>query len=119
MTASQLAAPAFTRFALVFGVGFVLGTVRVLWIAPQLGARAAELAEAPVMLVVIYFAARWIAKRFCRPAVSDGARRHRVDRIRLEANVAEPCVAADGHTGPPLNTTLGVLNVWVAIEFAE
>ena len=79
MTASQLAAPAFTRFALVFGVGFVLGTVRVLWIAPQLGARAAELAEAPVMLVVIYFAARWIAKRFCRPAVSDGARRHRAN----------------------------------------
>lgn len=68
MTASQLTAPAVTYFALVFGVGFVLGTLRVLWLAPQLGTRAAELAETPVMLVVSFFAARWIAKRFSVPS---------------------------------------------------
>jgi hypothetical protein len=68
MIPRQLAAPALTYFALVFGVGFVLGIVRVLWLAPQLGTQAAELAEAPVMLVVIFFAARWIAKRFAVPA---------------------------------------------------
>jgi hypothetical protein len=40
-------------FAIVFGVGFVLGTIRTLWLVPRLGARAAELLEMPVMLVVI------------------------------------------------------------------
>jgi hypothetical protein len=54
-------------FALVFGAGFVLGIPRVLWIAPNLGARAAELAESPVMLVVIIFAARWVVRRFSLP----------------------------------------------------
>jgi hypothetical protein len=54
-------------FALVFGAGFVLGIIRVLWIAPSLGARAAELAESPVMLVVIIFAARWVVRRFSLP----------------------------------------------------
>jgi hypothetical protein len=68
VTARQLAAPAVTYFAVVFGVGFVLGTVRVFWLAPQLGTRAAELAEAPVMLVAIFFAARWITKRFAIPS---------------------------------------------------
>jgi hypothetical protein len=68
MKAARLATPALTYFALVFCAGFVLGTVRVFWFAPQLGTRAAELGEAPVMFVVIFFAARWIAKRFAIPA---------------------------------------------------
>ncbi|MBZ5540074.1 MAG: hypothetical protein LAN61_06075 [Acidobacteriia bacterium] len=50
-------------FALVFGAGFVLGTVRVLWIVPRFGTRTAELMEAPVMLVVTVLAARWVARR--------------------------------------------------------
>ncbi len=64
MNARQIAAPALTYFALVFGAGFLLGILRVFWLAPVLGARAAELAETPVMLIVIFFAARWIAKHF-------------------------------------------------------
>jgi hypothetical protein len=68
VNARLLAAPALAYFALVFGAGFVLGTARVLWIAPQFGAQAAELAEAPVMLVVIFFAARWITNRFTIPS---------------------------------------------------
>ncbi len=55
-------------FALVFGAGFVLGTVRVLWLLPRLGERMAELAEMPVMLAVIIVAARWVAKRLALPA---------------------------------------------------
>ena len=54
-------------FALVFGAGFVLGIPRVLWLVPRLGARAAELIESPIMLVVIIFAARWVVRRFSLP----------------------------------------------------
>jgi hypothetical protein len=54
----------FVSFAVVFGAGFVLGTIRTLWIVPRTGARTAELMEAPVMLVVSFFAARWIVRRF-------------------------------------------------------
>jgi hypothetical protein len=64
----QLTAPALTYFALVFGAGFLLGTLRVLWLVPRFGARVAELAETPVMLVVIFCAARWIVKRFAVPS---------------------------------------------------
>lgn len=52
--------PAVAYFLLVFGAGFVLGTVRVLLILPLVGERAAELLEMPLMLTVIVFAARWM-----------------------------------------------------------
>ncbi len=44
-------------FAAVFGTGFVLGTVRTLWLVPRLGTRNAELIEAPFMFVAIVIAA--------------------------------------------------------------
>jgi hypothetical protein len=46
-------------FALVFATGFVLGTVRVLLVAPRTGTRTAELLEIPIMLVAVVLAARW------------------------------------------------------------
>jgi hypothetical protein len=45
-------------FGLVFGAGFVLGTIRTLWVVPRLGTRNAELMETPIMLVVTIVAAR-------------------------------------------------------------
>lgn len=56
-------------FALVFGAGFVLGIVRTLWVVPRVGARMAELMEAPIMLVVTVLAARWIALRLALPSL--------------------------------------------------
>ncbi len=50
-------------FALVFGAGFVLGSIRVLWVVPRFGERTAELMETPLMLVVTILAARWITRR--------------------------------------------------------
>lgn len=50
-------------FALVLAAGFVLGTMRVLWLVPRFGERAAELIETPIMLVVTIFAARWVVRR--------------------------------------------------------
>ena len=56
-----------TYFALAFGAGFVLGAIRVTFIVPALGERWAELLEMPVMAVVIYFAARFVARKFVLP----------------------------------------------------
>jgi hypothetical protein len=50
-------------FALVFGAGFVLGSMRVIWVVPRLGARIAEIAEMPIMLAVIFAAAKWTLRR--------------------------------------------------------
>lgn len=54
-------------FALTFGAGFVLGPIRILWVVPRLGERTAELAEMPIMLVVIVAAARWVIRRLAVP----------------------------------------------------
>lgn len=54
-------------FALAFGAGFVLGTIRVLWAVPLFGERTAELVEAPVMLVVTILAARWVVHHMAAP----------------------------------------------------
>jgi type IV secretory pathway TrbD component len=55
-------------FALVFGAGFVLGPIRILWVVPRFGTRMAELMETPIMFVVILVAARWIVRRFAVPS---------------------------------------------------
>jgi len=56
-------------FVLVFGAGFVLGTIRTLWVVPRFGMRIAELMETPIMLVVTIVAARWIVHRLAVPSV--------------------------------------------------
>jgi len=55
-------------FAIVFGTGFLLGPLRVLWLVPRVGVRTAELIEIPFMLVVILWAARFSNRRY--PAAS-------------------------------------------------
>jgi hypothetical protein len=54
-------------FAIVFGAGFVLGPIRILWAVPRFRERNAELMEAPIMLVVIIVAARWVVRRLAVP----------------------------------------------------
>jgi hypothetical protein len=51
-------------FAVVFAAGFLLGAIRVVWVVPHVGARVAELAEAPLMLVVSFLVARWLVHRY-------------------------------------------------------
>jgi hypothetical protein len=54
-------------FAIVFGAGFVLGPIRILWVAPRFGTRMAELMETPIMFVVTIAAAWWIVRRLAVP----------------------------------------------------
>lgn len=54
-------------FVLVFGAGFVLGTIRVLWLIPVVGTRTAELFEMPLMLAVIILSARWVTQHIQVP----------------------------------------------------
>jgi hypothetical protein len=61
---SQVVRAGALYFALVFGAGFMLGSIRVPFLVPRLGERTAELLEAPVMLAIIFFASRYIVRRF-------------------------------------------------------
>jgi hypothetical protein len=55
-------------FALVFGVGFVLGPMRVFWLVPHFGERTAELMEMPIMLMIMMVAAQWVVRRLAVPS---------------------------------------------------
>jgi hypothetical protein len=56
-------------FALVFGAGFVLGTIRTFWAGPRFGSRTAELMEMPLMVTVGILTARWIVRLFVPPTL--------------------------------------------------
>ncbi len=55
---------ALVYFGLVFGAGFALGTVRVLWLVPRLGARGAELIEFPFMAAVLVASSAWMVRHY-------------------------------------------------------
>lgn len=61
---SRIVTNALAYWAAIFALGFVLGTVRTLWLAPALGAPAAVLIELPVMLAAAWFCARAILARW-------------------------------------------------------
>ena len=59
----RILAAAALYFAIVFGVGFTLGPVRVLWLEPWLGATGAVLCEVPLLLLAMILAARWVPRK--------------------------------------------------------
>jgi hypothetical protein len=60
----QITRAALAYWGAIFAAGFVLGTMRVLWLVPSLGGTWAMLAELPVMLTASWIAARWLVRRF-------------------------------------------------------
>lgn len=67
---TQIIKAGLAYFALVFGAGFILGSVRVPFLVPRVGERIAELVETPFMFVVVLLSARFIAKRFALPVAT-------------------------------------------------
>ena len=59
----------FVYFALVFGVGFALGSIRVPILVPRIGVRYAELLEMPFMFFAVLLSARYIVGRYRLPPV--------------------------------------------------
>jgi hypothetical protein len=51
-------------WAAVFALGFVLGTIRVLWVIPLVGLMPATLIELPLILTGSWLAAGWLVRRF-------------------------------------------------------
>ncbi|MGO8800198.1 MAG: hypothetical protein ACLQE9_23125 [Roseiarcus sp.] len=59
----RLAGAAALYCAIVFGVGFLLGPLRVLWLEPRLGKTLAILCETPFLLAAMVVAARWVPRK--------------------------------------------------------
>lgn len=63
----RIVRPALAYVAAIFTLGFVLGTVRTLWLAPRIGAAAAVLAELGPMLAACWLTARAVLRRHPLP----------------------------------------------------
>ena len=55
---------AIVYWGIVFTLGFVLGTIRTLWLAPRVGLLPATALELPVMLAASWWAAAVLMRRF-------------------------------------------------------
>lgn len=64
MSGVALVQAAVLYFALTYTAGFAFGTVRELFLTPKFGQLTATLIETPAMLLVTFFAARWIVSHF-------------------------------------------------------
>ncbi len=58
---------AFLYFAIVFGIGFLLGSIRVSIVEPVVGSTVAVLCEAPLLLAAMILAARWLPRKLQLP----------------------------------------------------
>jgi hypothetical protein len=113
----------FAYFAIVFAAGFVLGTVRTLWLVRTVGEVAAVLIELPIILAVSWFACIWVVRSFAVPRST----RHRalVGGIAfLLLMLAELCLAvllfgrSPEEFAASLATPAGVIGLAGQIAFA-
>lgn len=57
-------------FLIVFAIGFALGTIRTLWLAPMIGPFPATLIELPIILTASWYISGWLIYRL-RIAAND------------------------------------------------
>lgn len=63
MSPARLIGAGFVYFAVIFALGFVLGTVRTIFLEPAVGDLRAVLLELPVMLAASWLACGYIIRR--------------------------------------------------------
>lgn len=56
-------------FLILFALGFALGTIRVLFVAPWTGVLGATFIEVPLMLIAAFFTCRWAIGRWQVPPI--------------------------------------------------
>lgn len=83
-------------WAVVFALGFVLGTVRVLWVIPRVGLVPATLIELPLILAASWFAAGWLVRRF---ALKAGGEALAAGALAFAILMAAECALAGVLTG--------------------
>lgn len=71
MPQGRILLSAIIYWAAVFLIGFVLGTLRVLFLAPRMGETSAVLVELPLMLAASWVVARRIVSRTGNARLSD------------------------------------------------
>jgi hypothetical protein len=110
-------------FAIVFAVGFALGTLRVTQVAPVLGEVGATVLEVPLMLVASWLACAWLVGSFRVPRT--GAARLRMGGIAFVLLIAAEFllgVAVFGRTVPQLvaawSTPSGLIGLAAQAVFA-
>jgi hypothetical protein len=57
-------------FGIVFALGFLLGAFREIYVVDHLGPVVSRLTEVPLMLMLSWFTARWLIRRFAVPAIA-------------------------------------------------
>jgi hypothetical protein len=92
----RIARAAIAYWAMVFALGFLLGTIRVLWLVPQVGLIPATALELPVMLAASWFAAGWLVQRF---GISGGGEALAMGLIALALLLGSECVLAGALSG--------------------
>jgi hypothetical protein len=91
----QILKAGLTYFAIVFGMGFVFGAIRTVWVVPHVGTRLAELMETPLMFVVTIVTARWIVLHLALPSSADcPSRDGRHRALSLAPRRIRPCTLA-------------------------
>jgi hypothetical protein len=83
-------------WAVVFALGFVLGTIRVLWLAPTVGLMPATALELPVMLGASWLASSWLVRRF---AITTGGAALATGGIAFALLMAAECALAAAMIG--------------------
>jgi len=89
--AGRVVRAAASYWAVVFALGFVLGTVRVLWVIPRIGMVPATLLELPLILAASWFAAGWLVRRF---ALKAGGEALAVGALAFAILMAAECALA-------------------------
>jgi hypothetical protein len=94
-------------FAIVFAVGFALGTLRVTTLVPRLGELASVAIEVPAMLVASWLASAWLVRGFRVPRTT-------VARLAMGGLALVLLLAAEWALGLVLfgRTVAGQLAAW-------